>query len=391
MREENYLPEGEDEVVVNEYYLRISKKLRIAKYLTLLLMVAALILTLWAYRSRLTYDNLRYILRDIDDAGHTAIKSEAVYYTASDTNVYLYFRGDLAVGSSGGVSFHRALGSRSFFDDVKFKSPVITGSDKYMIAYDTGGNSFYVYNSISRVYSETLSHKIIDCAASDGGNFAVLTKNDVGDSLIKLYNKDFKPTGKITRSGYAYSIGFVDGERMYICESYSSGALLYTDIVMYTIGNEDVGITVTVEGIVLDIAKTGKNTAVVTSGGVHFYDSEMKQTAYHSFGTSDVHYASIAKNGVCVLLDKNVVGSAEEIAVYNADGSVYSQGVPYGARGAVLCGKKAVVLYDDRLLVFDAESNRETEIPEGAKKMLLADSSRVIVCYNDYAKLYEVD
>lgn len=392
MSREPRLPNGEtDAQKVNEYYLRVSKKLRNLKYLMLLLMVAALILTLWAYRSRLTYDNFRYILRDIDEAGHTSLNSDAVYYTANDTNVYLYFRGDLAVCSSGGVSFHRSLGSRSFADDVSFRSPVITGSGKYMIAYDAGGNRFYVYNSISRVYNETLEHSVIDCAAADDGGFAVLTKSDVGDCVVRLYDKNFNLVGKITRDGYAYSIGFLDDGRLYICESFSSDASLYTDVSLYTVGTDDIDSTFAVQGIVLDAGSCADGFAVVSTLGVGFYGSDAAKTSYHSFGTSDVLYGSVTKNGVCVLLDKNEVGAAEEAVICFADGTSNRTSVSYGAKGAVLCGEKAVVLYDDRLTVCSTDESREITIPDGAKKMLLMDEKSVIVCYNDYAKVFEVN
>ncbi len=390
MEKEKQLPEG-DTPAVNEYYLRISKKLRIAKYIALLFMVAMLILTLWGYRSRLTYDNLRYILRDIDKAGHTSMNNDAVYYTANDTNVYLYFRGDLAVGSSGGIDFHRALGSRSFSDKISFKSPVLTGSDKYMIAYDTGGNSFYVYNSISRVYSETLKHRIIDCAASDSGNFAVLTKSDVGDSVVRIYNKDFSLVGEVTRAGYAYSIGFLTSNKIYICESYSKDAALYTDIVVYTVGNEDVDTVFTVQGTALDAAAVKNGYAICASGGVYLFDNEFLQKSYHSAGTSDILYGDISSDGVCLLIDKNVVGAKEEAMVVFADGTGYKTDVPYGARGVALCGKKIVVLYDDVLVVCNDTEQKSTEIPSGAKKMLRMDAKSVIVCYNDYAKVFEVN
>ncbi len=390
MRKEKLLAEGEGAPAVNEYYLRISRKLRFAKYLTLLMMVAALILTLWAYRSRLTYDNLRYILRDIDEAGHTSMTNDAVYYTANDTNEYLYFRGDLAVASSGGIAFHRALGSRSFFDDVGFKSPVITGSEKYMVAYDTGGSTFYVYNSISRVYSEKLEHKIIDCAASDDGGFAVLTKSDVGDSVVRIYNKDFDLVGEVTRAGYAYSIGFFDDGRLYIFESYAHNAALYTDIVIYTVGSADIDKALTVKGIALDAGSVKGGYTVISGSGVYFYGENCEETLYHSFGTSNALYGSITSGGACVLLDKNEVGAACEAAIYRADGTVYKADVPYGAKGVTLCGKEAVILYDDMLLV-RGEKTKDISITGGAKKMLLMSTKSVIVCYNDYAKVYEVN
>lgn len=390
--EKQSIPQNDEkDVQVNEYYLGVSKKLRNVKYLSLLFMVAALILTLWAYRSRLTYDNFRYILRDIDEAGHTSLDSDAVYYSANDTNFYTLFRGDFAVGSSDGVSFHRALGSLSFEDKINFKSPILAPSDKYMIAYDSGGKNFYVYNSISRVYNETLRHSIIDCAASHNGNFAVLTKSDVGDCVVRIYNKDFALIGEVTRAGYAYSIGFTEDGRLYIFEGYSSSAAVYTDVLFYTVGTEDIDNTVTVQGLALECGDFDSGMAVISSSCITVFDKDLVQKDTYSFGTSDVLYGAIGNKDICVLLDKNVAGAAEEIVKYSSDAEVKKQAVPYGAKGSVLCGRKSVLLYDDRLLVCDGENNSEVSIPDGAKKILSMDKRKVVVCYNDYAKVFEVN
>lgn len=391
MEKQKALPQGEDGVQINEYYIGVSKKLRNIKYLSLLFMVAALILTLWAYRSRLTYDNFRYILRDIDEAGHTSLNTDSVYYAANDTNFYLMFRGDFVVGSSEGVSFHRALGSMSFEDKVSFKSPVLAPSDKYMLAYDSGGKSFYLYNSISRVYNETLEHGIIDCAASDDGYFAVLTKSDVGDSVVRIYNRDFALVGEVTRAGYAYSIGFTDDGRLFIYEGYSSLASIYTDILFYTVGAEDIDSTVTVQGLALECGDFDGGTAVISSSCITVFDKDFSVKDSYSFGTSDVLYGTVSEKGVCVLLDKNVAGAQEEAVLYTPNDGVKKQAVAYGAKGIVLCGGKSVLLYDDRLLVCDGEDSTEISVPDGARKLLLMDKRKVVVCYSDYAKVVEVN
>ncbi|MBE6680183.1 MAG: hypothetical protein E7598_06655 [Ruminococcaceae bacterium] len=374
----------------NEYYLRISKKLRNTKYLMLLLMVAALIFTLWAYRSRLTYGNFRYLLRDIDEAGHTSLSTDAVYYTANDTNAFLHFRGDLAVGSSDGISFHRALGSRSFEDKVVFKSPVLAGSDKYMIAYDSGGKTFYVYNSISRVYSETLPHAIIDIAAADNGNFAVLTKSDVGDFVIRVYDKNFSLVGEVNRSGFVYSLDFPENDRIFFAETYVSEAAIYSDALFYTVGQEDVEKAFTVQGLIFDITKTKSGYAVLFDGGIEFYDESYAKTDSHSFGTSDVVYGDKSKRGICVLLDTNRIGTSYSVFAAFDDGSSFTAEVDPGARGAVLCKDAVCVLYDEYLLVCNADKAEKTDISDGAKALLKRDDGSVIVCYNDYAKVYEV-
>ena len=353
-------------------------------------MVAALIFTLWAYRSRLTYNNFMYLLRDIDEAGHSSLASEAVYYTANDTNVYLYFRGDLAVGSSNGIAFHRALGSRSFEDALRFKAPMLCGSDKYMIAYDFGGKSFYVYNSISRVYSEMLNHAIIDCAAADNGDFAILTKSDVGDSVIRMYDNDFNLVGEVTREGYVYAIEFLSDSRLYICECYESDAALYTDFSVYTLGSESIDTSVSVSGLVLDASKIKDVYAIISDTCVSFYGEDGKQKSLQSFGTSDIKFGDVSKDAACVLLDKNEIGSDCVLSVLFADKNGYNIDVSGGAKGAVLCGEKACVLYDGYLLVGSSDGEKKIEIPRGGKKLLAKDKNSVIVCFNDYAKVFEV-
>lgn len=375
----------------NEYYARVSRKLRNTKYLLLLLMVVTAVLTLFAYRGGITYENLRYLLRDIDEAGHTTLSADAVYYTASDTNTFLYFRDDLAVASSDGVAFHRALGSRSFEDAVTFKSPLLTGSDKYMLAYDAGGYSFYVYNSISRVYSETLETPIIDCAAADNGSFAVLTKNNIGGYVIRLYDKNFKLAATLTREGYVYAIGFFADGRLYLCESVSEGAALYTDVSLYTAGSDTIDMTHRESGLVLLAGDADSGMFLLSDRGLTFLNERGEKIRSHSFGTSDVLFADATDAGVCVLLDENTSGAAYGAYAYFANGDTYSLPVEKGVKGIALCKKRICLLYDGSLTVYNGSEIREIEIPDGGRTLLRRDKDSVIVCYNDYAKFFSIN
>ncbi len=390
MQKKPLLKNGEEGEVVNEYYLKISKKLRATKYLLLLFMVASLIFTLWAYRTRLTYSNFRYLLRDIDEAGHTTIGSDSVYFGANDTNTFLYFRGDLAVGSSEGVSFHRALGSRSFEDNVVFKSPVLCGSDKYMIAYDAGGKTFYVYNSISRVYSETLTHAIIDCAAAANGDFAVLTKSDVGDFLIKIYDKNFNLTGEVTRQGFVYSLDFIENGKLSFAECYVNNAAIYTDVIFYTLGSESPEKFITSEGLLLDSVKTKNGIMTLFDGGIDIYSESGEKAFTTSFGTADIIYGDKNDNGMCVLLDTNKIGEGVRAVAAFSDGTSFSAKTDAGAKGIAICKDKVCVLYDGYLLVCGADNVEKIEIPDKATAVLTRDNTSVIVCFSDYAKVYEV-
>lgn len=375
---------------INPYYDRVSRKLRNIKYLLLLLLVISAILTLFAYRGRLTYDNFRYLLRDMDEAGHTTLTSDSVYYMAGDTNTFLYFRGDLAVASSAGIVFHRSFGSRSFSDAVTFNAPILVGSEKYMIAYDVGGSSFYVYNSLSRVYSETLESPIVACAAADNGNFAVLTKNSIGGYAIRVYDKNFKQIATLTREGYVYSIGFLESNRLYLCEALSEDASLYTDVSFYTVGTSEMDTTLRESGLVLRVGEIDDSMYLLSDRLLTFYDDSGEKTVFHSFGTADVLYADANAYGVCVLVDENASGTDYSAYTFFADGGKWEFSVEKGAKGLALCKETLCILYDDQIVVYSEDESANIDIPEGARTLLPKDSNSVIVCYSDYAKIFEV-
>ncbi len=375
----------------NPYYARISRKLRVAKYITLLLTVLCVILILWAYRGGITYDNLRYLLRDMDTAGHTTLSGDTVYYTANETNEYLFFRGDLAVGSSEGIAFHRALGSRSFLDEVHFRAPVLVGSGKYMLAYDSGGNSFYVYNSIGRVYDETLDTPVLAAAASDDGHFAILTENKVGSYEIRVYDRNFKKVAGLTRSGDVYAIGFWGDGRLWLCELLAENASLCTDFSLYTVGDAEIAGTHRESGLVLKSGLTKKGSYLLTDRSLVFLDSAGEETAAYSFGTSDILFADATEDGVAVLLDENAMGGGYRASAYFANGDIVTASVSGGAQGIALCGRRICLLYDGALTVLNGEKTSETAIPAGGRRLLCQDKNHVIVCMNDYASIFPIE
>ena len=374
----------------NAYYAHISRKLRRVKYLALLGMVLAAALTLFAYRGRITYDNLRYLLRDVDAAGHTVASSDIVYYPANASNAYLCCRGDLAVASTEGTAVYHTFSNRSFSDAVNFRAPLLVGSDKYMLVYDAGGYSVYVYNAISRVYSERFDYPIVDCAAADSGSFAVLLKNNVGGYIIRIYDKNFKLAATLTREGFVYSIGFLADGRLYLCESLAENAALCTEISFYTLGKDAIDLSIRENGIVLLVGQTKKGLFALSNSGLSFLDDRGGRIDAHAFGTAEIVYADANADGVCVLLDENASDKEYGAYAYLANGNTFSLPLQKGARGIALCKKRICVLYDDVLSVYDGSTSREIGLPVGARGLCAGGGSSVFVFYNDYAKKIDI-
>ena len=383
MRPNERLPEGEPEE--NAYYARISAKLKRAKYLCLLLTVAAALLFLFAYRSNITYENLRYLLRDVDEAGHAGGAADTIVYTASDTNFYLTFRGDLAVCSASGVTLHRAEGGRTFSDEISFEAPVAEASKKYMVVYDVGGTHYSLYNSISRVYDGKTDEPIYGCTVSDGGRHAVLTRGKTGGFVIRTYSKNFDLESEITRAGYVSGIGYLDDGRLWLCESSASGASLVTSLSIYTSGKDALDCTVTGNGFALSCGSLGDGFYLLTDGALYFFDKSGEKTCSTSFGTSEILLADASADGVCVYVDENVSGADCAVYAFFADGESLSAQVSRGARGVLLDGRQVWLLYDGTLAVSDGKTLETHDIADGGR-MLLRFGDGALICYDDRAE-----
>lgn len=383
MRRERELPEGESSE--NEYYARVSAKLNRAKYLCLILTVAAALLFLFAYRSNITYENLRYLLRDVDEAGNAGGAADTIIYTAADTNFYLTFRGDLAVCSASGVTLYRAAGGRTFSDEITFTAPIAEASKKYMVVYDVGGARYSLYNSVSRVYDGTTDEPIYDCAVGDGGDYAVLTRGKTGGFAIRMYDKNFDLRGEITRSGYVSDIGYLADGRLYLCEVAVSDASLVTSLSLYTSGKDMLDCTVTANGFPLCCGSLNGGFYLLTDGALYFFDKSGEKTFSTSFGTSEILLADASEDGVCVCVDENVSGADCAVYAFFADGESLSAPVPRGARDVLLDGKRIWLLYDGILAVSDGKTLETHDIADGGRK-LLRFGDGALICFDDRAE-----
>lgn len=369
----------------NPYYARISARLRHTKYLCVLLTVAAALLFLFAYRSNITYENLRYLLRDVDEAGNAGRAADSFVYTAADTNFLLTFRGDLAVCAASGVTLYRTAGGRTFADDVHFEAPVAEASGKYMVVYDVGGTAYYLYNSVSRVFDGKTDSPIYDCAVEGGGKSAVLTREKTGGFLIRTYSRNFDLVGEITRSGYVSDIGFLADGRLYICESSVTGASLVTTLSLYTPGRETLDCTVTADGFAYRCGSLGNGFYLLTSSSLTFFAGSGEKTFSTSFGTSEILLADGTSDGVAVYVDENVSGADCAVYAFFADGKSLSSPAPRGARSILLAGRQVCLLAEENLTVYGGSTEKQIAVDPGGRQLLRL-GGEVLVCYDDRAE-----
>ena len=325
----------------------------------------------------------------MDAAGNAGARSDTVYYNAESSNFYLNFRGDVAVCSKNGVSLRRALGARSFEDSVRLSAPVAEASSKYMIVYDTGGMVFYLYNSLSRVYEETLDYPIYDGAVARDGSFAVLLKNRTGGFLVRLYDRNFKLTGELTRSGYVTDIAYGPDGRFLICECAEADGGFTAALSVYSPGSETLDFSVSSDGFPLLCGGFTEGFYLLLDHSLIFYSSAGEKKLFHVVW----YFGYPACKRFCggdlrVYAGKRFGGGVRSVCVFT-DGTSFAFPAARGAQDVLLAESGRVfLLYDGKLMAFDKTGGRTEEIPTGGRALISGGEDSVIVCFDDYAKVF---
>jgi len=124
------------------YYLKIAALLRFCKYITLAVMIIYLLLTIAIYRSELTLENFRYLIKYFDSSSteHSGgLKNyRDIYFDATSEIMLGLYTNDLAVVKSGSVDIYNMLGNNTLSFPINYSRPVLLTSDKYMLTYALG-------------------------------------------------------------------------------------------------------------------------------------------------------------------------------------------------------------------------------------------------------------
>ena len=198
------------------YYATVSARYKIAQRVLVALLVVFLLFSIFTNIREITYGNLFYFARDFGNAVDIAsIDYETLSYDVYQNQNFSLYRGGLAAVSPSNISVYTATGRRTLKSRADFVVPYAVCSEKYVLVYDMSGNSFSVYNSFSKVHTESFDEPITDAYISDSGVFAVVTSSASYRSVINVYNKNFKMTGKYSKNLYSIDVCIdKDGERM---------------------------------------------------------------------------------------------------------------------------------------------------------------------------------
>jgi len=305
---------------VNRYYLGVSRKYLIAGIAVMLLLVLYLFGVFTFFGEYVTYDNLKFLMKDFDAmtvTGSTDVTK--IVYNGSDTMDFAYFRSGLALCDGDRYSYYDTSGVLLLEDTLGYSSPMMETSEKYLLVYDLGGTGYSVYNQLTRILDKTTEREIVAANISDDGSIVTATRSSETRYIVDWYSGSYSKVMSIHKENYVFALALSpDGRTLAICSAVPSSSDFDTEIEIVRRGNGEAIATVTCEhAMPLQAVASDKGFTVLTSTGILFLSKNGEELGRTEFGGMTLKYADINETTAAVVGSTNALGSVNRILVFD--------------------------------------------------------------------------
>lgn len=187
------------------YYTELSKKFNLARIVLYMVLFAFLVVTLVSSQQMITYENLYYLVKDINAESVTAqsCADHLNYPVSRATPSFAAFRGGMVVAGGEEITALSGSGKQTLSDNVALSNPCVSAGDRYFVAFSRGEKNFSVYNSFVRTAHRLTEYPVYDACMGADGCLAVLTRSQDYASEVIWYN------GKMNKLGVCHLGGYV--------------------------------------------------------------------------------------------------------------------------------------------------------------------------------------
>ena len=369
------------------YYARVCARYKILQRIFWIAFALFTVITVILNVRYITYDNFFYLMKDLNVAAQSSdMNYETLSYDAASDQSFTLYRGGLAVVSRSNVSAFTSTGRRTLKVNSSYSKPFAVASDKYLLVYDSGGNSFSIYNSFSKVFTEKLDHPVIDACFSESGRFAIITRSAEYESQIKVYSSNYKNIFNYHhKDRYAVDVSLdKKGERLAIMYLDTDDGVARTTVTFYDLVKYEKAEEVEYSEefpISCSFFENGAFGAVTTSA-VHRFDQKMvEDQTSENYSTKKVSAVFCDEKDSAVALNDGVLTDVNEILVFDKKGDiVYNDVVLSDAEQIGVCDGYVFIKNISGVMRIDVESSTEQQIECQEGKMLIYDSSTALVC-----------
>lgn len=390
----------EDKVIYNSDCYRLSEKLKLARYVALLLLVLTFLLTFFVFREDMTAEHFRYLIRNLDFNPNSALSSgDNIYYEADPHSRYALYKGSPVILDDIRIRAIDGASGVTLSDYHGFSSPSMVCSERYIFVYDTSSDYVNIYDAFGRVRTLEFPGNVMSVCASDGGNFAVcFIPDDEYYTKISVYDDSFAKIREVSKYKNVTGMDMSsDGRLLVSTAAYigSDGALASEVSVLDTATAEHSDFDAKGSAAVY-AAFVGDSLVVVLEDRLQLYTPELSpsltQTLYFRDIVASGRADSVEASGDCLLLFSDDGGKNAFATLVLPDTGRFFELALEGQEilGAAPYDEGVCVMTDEGLTVVDDDSGdtRSAPLPEGGYDTLISDGESVyLVCESGAVRL----
>lgn len=366
------------------YYADVSVAYKIAERVFWLMFVFFLVFSISLNYKDITYDNFYYLFKDFSsavDAG--ASDYETLSYDSDSRQSFQLYRGGLATVSPSATSIYTATGRRTIRENIAYSAPFMVCSDKYVLIYDSSGNSFSIYNSFSRIFTETLEYPITDACFAEDGRFAIATRDHDSKSVIYIYDKDFRVLAKYGLDEYIFDVSIdSDNNRISMLYYDAGNGTGRTMFMVRDLNNIKKEIsTMHFDGeFPLGIKSFEKGKiGVITDYAVRIFDDKLGESEMIEYFDREIIDFELSDHGIVIATAKNA--KSYIIAFDNSGDLIYNNSIGFNVTEVGLFEDFVFVNTGTGVARFSIKDKEKNEfLPCDKGKLLIYDAETALVC-----------
>lgn len=381
---------------LDEYYSSVSFGYRIAKYISIVLLVVFVIFSFTFLRKDITLENLRYLLKFISFTNtETSITAPKISYASGDPNRLDLFIGDLCTLSPSGYALYDSQGNQIMSEQINYASPVLKTNARFALCYDLDGSEFTILNTFTLLYEGTSEFPITDATIADDGSFAIASSSREYRTAITLYNSDFEAISRVYKNDHLMALEYMpDASKVAVMTAGAENGEFYTKIELVVPGETSPTSSAVIDGLGYSLYYLTDGIAVVTDEGVCFFDGELNLRASTQH-TTQLAMTDASDKYLVVVYSDGVIGKSYTMRVFDVNGRIAYEGEFSGklvGTDSDDSGDYIFILTGNELSRINLINKKigTLTVEADAIDLLVSDPETVLVALKNYALTYSL-
>lgn len=309
---------GHIESEVNRYYVKVSRRFMAAGIILLLLLLAYIVCVTMFFGEYVTYDNLKYLVRDFDSINLSGGSDfTKIVYNGNDKTDFTFYKNGLSMANSDGYRYYDNTGVMLAEEELGYSSPIMASSNKYMLVYDLGGKGYSVFNQLTRIIKRESDGEIIAGAIADDGSFIIASRSNETRYVAELYNSAFSNVMSVYKENFILDTAISpDGKTVAICSACPSGSDFDCEIEICRRGSDKPVRVMTIDhSMPLDVYASEDGFAVLCSTKIVFVGYDGTERSSVTFDGMNLKYADMNENVAAIVGSTNALGNENRVVI----------------------------------------------------------------------------